>query len=167
MVLQAVEMTRDALEATVGLNRLAWHGLQLEEPATSASSAGSDSKAQVPEHVTSRWHMHWASPMHFILSVLQPLKAAEAQSMGCLQVLGDVIIDVKPHAPVPQLPADVRRTRVLQVLRKALSVIKRMTAQKQVTSVIARQVMRITGHESCPCRLLTVHTLLRDLHARA
>ena len=46
MVLQAVEMTRDALEATVALNRLAWHGLQLEEPATPASSADSDSKEQ-------------------------------------------------------------------------------------------------------------------------
>lgn len=65
-MLQAVEMTRDALEATVGLNRLAWHGLQLEEPATPASSAGSDSKAQLPEHLTSRWHMHRDSPMRAI-----------------------------------------------------------------------------------------------------
>ena len=61
MVLQAVEMTREALEATVGLNRLAWHGLQLEEPDPPASSADSDSKAQVLERLTSARDMHWAT----------------------------------------------------------------------------------------------------------
>lgn len=64
MVLQAVEMTRDALEATVALNRLAWRGLQLEEPATPASSAGSDSKAQVVERLTYAQELHLATPMH-------------------------------------------------------------------------------------------------------
>lgn len=86
--------------------------------------------------------------------------------MSCLQAHGDVVIDVNPHAPMPQPPAHVRRTGVSQLLSKALSVIKRVTAQKQVTSVVTHQVVRIIGHESSPYRLFTVHILLRDVHAR-
>ena len=82
MVLQAVEITRDALEATVALNRLAWHGLQLEEPATPDSSAGSNSKAQVES--VSPPDATCTGPLSAMSSLTRPPMAAEAQGVSCL-----------------------------------------------------------------------------------
>jgi hypothetical protein len=45
------------------------------------------------------------------------------------------------------------------VLRKALSMIKRLTAQKQVTSAIAYESNYVIGHENCPSAGLCTYTV--------
>jgi hypothetical protein len=68
-------MTRDALEATVALNRLAWRGLQVGDSARTTSSGGNDSQAQVLYCSTPRLSRD--------MGLLLPIQLALVTSLGC------------------------------------------------------------------------------------